>query len=181
MTRLTAGKTALRTLLAALILAGNMAMAEPPKGVLTVSDTVMAPPLRLANSDGEVTDLAELRGRWVMVHFWASWCGPCRVEMPTVQAMSKQPVARRMELVLVNTAESEDTIFEFLPVVAPDLDTLRDADGKATELWAPRGLPSTYLIDPKGAIRFIALGGRDWNSPAFLSWLDQLLPPEPGR
>ncbi len=181
MTRFTARKTVLRTLLGSLLFVGSMALAAPPKGVLTVSDTVIAPPLRLANSDGEVTELAKLKGRWVMLHFWASWCGPCRVEMPTIQAMSKQPVAKRMELLLVNTAESEDTIFEFLPVVAPDLSTLRDTDGKVTEQWAPRGLPSTYLIDPKGVIRFIALGGRDWNSPAFLSFLDQLLPPEPGR
>ncbi len=124
-----------------------------------------------------MVDLAALKGRWVMLHFWASWCTPCRVEMPTIQAMSKHAIAQRMELVLVNTAESEDTIFEFLPLVAPDLDTLRDPDGKVTEQWAPRGLPSTFLIDPQGMIRYLALGGRDWNSTAFLSFLDQLLPP----
>ena len=161
-------------------LASNDTAIGPPKGVLAVPGALAAPPLRLANSDGEVTDLAALRGKWVMLHFWASWCRPCRAEMPTIQAMSKQPVAQRMALVLVNTAESEETIFEFLPVVAPDLSTLRDPDGKVTEQWAPRGLPSTFLIDPKGMVRFVALGGRDWNSPAFLRFLEQLISAAPG-
>lgn len=165
----------------ALLLAGSLASGaagalDAPKGVLTI-DGFPAPALRLADVDGKVTDLAALRGRWVMLHFWASWCGPCRKEMPTIQALSVHPLARRMEIVLVNTAESEEKIFEFLTVVAPDLTTLRDADGKVTEQWAPRGLPSTFLIDPQGRIRYVALGGRTWNSAAFLDFLDRLLPP----
>ena len=170
----------LRTILRALLVTGLVlgpvtASAAPPKGVLPVTPT-LAPPLRLADGDGRITDLSTLRGRWVMLHFWASWCGPCRREMPTIQALSQHPVAQRMELVLVNTAEPDEEIFEFLPLVAPDLQTLRDPDGKVTEQWAPRGLPSTFLIDPDGKIRYVALGGRTWNSEAFLQFLDQLLP-----
>lgn len=162
-------------LVAGLVLGPVTASAAPPKGVLPVTPTP-APALRLADGDGRITDLSTLRGRWVMLHFWASWCGPCRREMPTIQALSQHPVAQRMELVLVNTAEPDEEIFEFLPLVAPDLQTLRDPDGKVTEKWAPRGLPSTFLIDPDGKIRYVALGGRIWNSEPFLQFLDQLLP-----
>jgi len=157
--------------------AGVVAAIELPKGLLSIPGGLPSPPLPVIDGDGQKIDLGKYRGRWVMVHFWASWCGPCRREMPTIQALTKHPVAKRFQILLVNTAESDDTIFEFLPLVAPELETLRDPDGRITEQWAPRGLPSTYLIDPQGTIRYVALGGRTWNSEALLAFLDQLLPP----
>jgi len=166
--------------MACLLIAAN-ASAEPPKGVLAVPGGLAAPPLRVTGTDGQPVDLAKFHGRWVMLHFWASWCRPCRREMPTIQSLSKHPVGQRLTLLLVNTAESEEKIFEFLPVVAPDLESLRDPDGTITEQWAPRGLPSTFLIDPTGTIRYVALGGRVWDSEAFLTFLDQLLPPAQGQ
>jgi len=152
------------------------ANAVPPKGIIELRPEP-APPLRLADGDGEITDLAALRGRWVIVHFWASWCGPCRREMPTLHELSQHPVGQRFAFVLVNTAETDDEIFSFLSVVAPELKTLRDSDGKATDRWAPRGLPSTFIVDPAGNVRFVALGGRVWNSPEFLAFLDSLAAP----
>ena len=116
-----------------------------PKGVLPLKARP-APPMRLNDIDGNPFDLTQAKGRWVFVHFWASWCGPCRREMPAIQRMienfgDKLP----FELAIVNTAESEDTAFTFLGVLAPDIAPLMDKDGLATEAWQPRGLPSTYL------------------------------------
>jgi hypothetical protein len=74
----------------------------------------------------------------------------------------------------VNTAESEDAAFTFLGVLAPDIVPLMDKDGVVTEAWKPRGLPSTYLVDPDGLIRYQALGGRPWDEDAYWQFLRTL-------
>jgi thiol-disulfide isomerase/thioredoxin len=133
-----------------------------------------APALHLNDMNGRPYDLSDSRGRWVFVHFWASWCPPCRREMPGIARMSEKLKAASLRIVLVNTAEDEDTIFLFLGSVAPGLSTLLDLDGSATERWEPRGLPATYLVDPAGRIRYQALGGRPWDEPAYLEFLRAL-------
>lgn len=150
------------------------AAATLPRGIIKIEPARKAPDLRLANSDGVVTDLRDLRGSWVMVHFWASWCAPCRKELPTVQRMAKQLVPKTIKLVMVNTAEKEDDVTSFLFGVAPDLDTLMDGNGVVTNLWQPRGLPSSYFVDPDGMMRYVALGGRPWDTKPYLTFIRSL-------
>lgn len=148
--------------------------APVPKGILKL-DGREAPPLVLKNLDGETWDIADERGHWVFVHFWATWCGPCRKEMPTVQAIWPRFDADKLAFAVINTAESEDTVFTFLAAVAPDLVPLMDSDGLVTERWQPRGLPATYLVDPQGRLRYVALGGRPWDTPPYLDFLKELV------
>ena len=145
-----------------------------PRGVITV-DGRDAPPLSLKNMDGEAYNVTDSRGKWVFMHFWASWCGPCRKEMPTIQAISDKFRDSDLQIVMVNTAEDEDTVFNFMGIVAPDMDTLLDSDGQVTEKWQPRGLPATYFVDPEGKLRYIALGGRPWNEGEYLAFLKGLI------
>lgn len=159
--------------LAVTLVATAHAADELPKGII-VTDGREAPALQLQDTAGVAYDLADSRGKWVFVHFWASWCGPCRREMPTIQAVAGRFTGTKLEIVLVNTAEDEDTVFSFLASIAPDLDTLLDSDGLVTEAWQPRGLPSTYLVDPEGRLRYVALGGRPWNAPEYLAFLERL-------
>jgi thiol-disulfide isomerase/thioredoxin len=145
-----------------------------PKGILAL-DGRAAPPLVLENLDGDSWDIADARGHWVFVHFWATWCGPCRKEMPAIQAILPQFDADELEFAVINTAESEDTVFSFLAAVAPDSVPLMDSDGLVTERWQPRGLPATYLVDPEGRLRYLALGGRPWNTPEYLDFLKGII------
>ena len=146
---------------------------ELPQGVMQVAGKP-APPLQLDNLDGEAYDLEDSQGRWRFVHFWASWCGPCRKEMPSIDRMTRLLADTDIEFVLVNTAETEDSVFTFLGIVAPDQVPLLDSDGLATEAWQPRGLPASYLVDPDGLIQYQALGGREWEQPAYLEFLRNL-------
>ena len=169
--------SALRTgfLLLAWLFAALAAAAEQavPQGILALSPRP-APALRLADMDGEAFALTQARGRWVFVHFWASWCVPCRREMPAIQRMAEHLGQNEPLIVLVNTAEDEDTLFSFLAATAPDLPSLMDRDGMATEAWEPRGLPATYLVDPEGRVRYQALGGRPWDEAIYLEFLKGL-------
>jgi thiol-disulfide isomerase/thioredoxin len=165
----------LKIMLCALIVHTTGAMADSiPKGII-VLDAKPAPELKLNNMDGEPFDLADVKGRWAFVHFWASWCGPCRKEMPTIQTMSEHMADSGLEVVMVNTAETDDTVFSFMGIVAPDLTPLLDYDGSVTETWQPRGLPSTFLVDPQGKLRYLALGGRPWDKAEYIQFLQRIV------
>lgn len=145
-----------------------------PKGIMKL-DGRKAPPLSLKDMDGEQWDIENARGRWVFVHFWASWCGPCRKEMPTIQAIYPRFDPSELQIVLINTAESEDIVFGFLAAVAPDINPLLDNDGLVTEHWQPRGLPATYLVDSEGRLQYLALGGRPWDTPDYYRFLRHII------
>ena len=146
---------------------------EPPKGIRHY-ETGTAPGFTLADMDGETFTLESARGKWVFLHFWASWCGPCREEMPAIQKMQEQLKDDQWVMVLVNTAENEDTIFSFLGEIGMDMSSLMDRDGLVTEKYKPRGLPTTILIDPKGKVQYQAIGGREWHQPVYIEFLHQL-------
>lgn len=165
-----------RLLLSALLLCGAaLARAgDLPPGIIEVPGTP-APAFTLPDVDGQLHRLEQRPGHWTFVHFWASWCGPCRREMPAIERLAGQMADTSLELVLVNTAEDEDTIWTFLAGVAPGLETLMDRTGEVTEAWQPRGLPATYLVDPQGRIQYQALGGRPWDEPRYRRFLNGLL------
>lgn len=114
-----------------------------------------APPLalpRLAN--GAMLDLQSLRGRPVIVNFWASWCAPCVRELPALARFSAEHSGPGAPQVLaVNVAEDVATIESFLAEQGVgNLTVLLDGDGHAGDVWGASGLPMTFLIDPAGRI-----------------------------
>ena len=129
---------------------------------------------KLKNMDGVEIDSKSLRGHWVFLHFWASWCGPCRKELPAIQAMIQSKHVKKVRFILVNTAETEDIVFNFFGVIGVDLPTLLDTTGEVTEKFKPRGLPTTIIIDPQGKMRYLFFGGRPWNTKPYQDFLNQL-------
>jgi thiol-disulfide isomerase/thioredoxin len=146
---------------------------KPPFGIRHY-DIGMANNFVLKDSDGESFELESTRGHWVMLHFWASWCGPCQKEMPSVQRLA-DIMGDKLDIVMVNTAEDEETIFTFLASINVELNSLNDSDGQVTEAWKPRGLPTSFLINPKGEVKYQAIGGRDWDKPEYIEFLNQLI------
>lgn len=146
---------------------------KPPFGIRHY-DIGPAQNFSLQDIDGETFELKNAQGHWVFLHFWASWCGPCQEEMPTIQRLADN-MKDELDIVMINTAEDEDTIFTFLAAVNVDLNSLMDTDGQVTEVWKPRGLPTTFLINPKGEIKYQAIGGREWDKPEYITFLKQLI------
>jgi len=99
--------------------------------------------------------------------------------MPAIQRMSELIQDDRLIIVLINTAENEDTIFSFLGETGTELNSLMDRDGLVTESWQPRGLPTTFLVDPNGYVRFQAIGGREWDKDTYVGFLRVLLNSSP--
>ena len=152
----------------------DTANTKPPFGIRDY-DTGVAPDFTLQDIDGEKFTLSETKGHWIFLHFWASWCGPCREEMPTIQRLDDSFQDKHFKIVMINTAEDEDTIFEFLAAINVELNSLMDVDGQVTEVWKPRGLPTTFLINPKGEIKYQAIGGREWDSPEYIQFIKRLI------
>lgn len=164
---------AIATILLCLILASRVGAQQHPKGLIDVA-MVEAPHFVVKDIDGNKYSYGKPRGRWMFIHFWASWCGPCRREIPELEKLSQSELAKKMEMVVINTGESEDTIFEFLAQYAPNLHTYMDSDGLVTESYSPRGLPATYLVNPQGKIVYQALGGLHWTQPNYYRFLESL-------
>lgn len=156
------------------IITANDRLPTPPVGILKLTPFPV-PNMQLQDIDGESFNIKETKGHWVFVHFWASWCGPCRKEMPAIQKMYKKLEKQGLKIALINTAEDEDTIFNFIGIYAPDIRALMDSDGQITEKWKPRGLPATYIVDRKGMVQYQALGGRPWNNQEHINFLIKLI------
>lgn len=130
-----------------------------------VKDRPPAPDFRLEDTEGEFHRLSDYRGKVVILNFWATWCPPCRDEMPSMQRAWKDLKARGIEMLAVNVGEDEDIIFTFTADYPADYPLLLDREGQIIKEWPVLGLPTTFVIDRDGRIAYRAVGGRDWEDP----------------
>lgn len=122
-----------------------------------------APPLALNDLDGRRWSLAELRGKVVVLNFWASWCEPCVTEIPTLSWLAETHAARGDLVVLgVNYQEHEGKVRRFLQGVPVAYPVLLDRNGEAAKAWTSRIFPSTVLIGRDGRPVLTVIGELDW-------------------
>ena len=133
--------------------------------VLKPAGRTPAPPLELADLQGLKHRLADYRGSAVLVNFWATWCVPCREEMPSIERLRASLEGRRFVVLAVNLAEPESRIRKFLEAVPVGFPVLLDRDAKASKAWQARVLPATFIVGPDGAIRYRHVGELDWSKP----------------
>ncbi len=131
------------------------------------SEKVAAPALKLGDLDGRVHDLAALRGKVVLVNFWATWCPPCRREMPSLQRLQDKLQGEPFVVLAVDIGEEADTVAAYARQLPAPLSfpLLLDSHSRSMQTWQIRGLPATYLIDKSGRIAYSALGGREFDHP----------------
>jgi thiol-disulfide isomerase/thioredoxin len=135
----------------------------------------VAPALRLADIDGIAWDLAALQGRVVLLNFWATWCEPCRAEMPSLERVARRHESEGLTVLAINFKESAPTIRRFLERVPLALPVLLDRDGTAARAWQTRIFPSTVLVDRAGRPRGVVMGEMDWAGEAAEALLQPLL------
>ena len=121
------------------------------------------PPLALMDLGAKPVDIAAMRGRVVLVNFWATWCEPCREEMPALERLRAKLKGRPFELVTVNYGESQATVSRFVTKMGLSLPILLDPEKRATQEWKVGGLPMTFLVDASGRVRYSTFGEHDWS------------------
>ncbi|MCP4407577.1 MAG: TlpA family protein disulfide reductase [Gammaproteobacteria bacterium] len=142
---------------------------RPGEGLTPLPNKPQAPDFVLTDFDGNTHRLSDYRGKVLIVNFWATWCPPCREEMPSMQRAWEKLQQQNILMLAINVGEDEDTIFQFTANYPVDFPLLMDLDSKVVSAWPVRGLPTTFVVDPQGRLVYRAIGGREWDDPQLLA------------
>ena len=142
---------------------------------LHAKDPSPAPPLVAPDLAGKQHALADYRGKVVLLNFWATWCPPCRREMPSMERLRVKMQGQPLEIVALASAEPLDDVTAFLAMMKLDFTILLDPDGAITKRWKVFGLPTTFLIDRQGRIRHVLSGPAEWDEGEGLQAIEALL------
>ena len=164
-----------------LALAWGLALAAPARAgeqdLGPVPDRPAAHAFRLPDLDGRIHRLEDYRGRPVIVNFWATWCPPCRRELPSMNRAWQTLEPAGVAMLAIDVGEDADTVFTFTADYPIEFPALLDRDGSEIEHWPVLGLPTTFVLDPEGRIVYRAVGGRDWDRPELLQKVLELRRP----
>jgi peroxiredoxin len=131
---------------------------------------------RLMDLDGAVHSLPEYQGKVVFLNFWATWCGPCKVEMPAMEALYQAFRSQGLEILAVSVDQQGAAVTRpFKEAMGLSFPILHDSDYQVGLTYGARTLPMTYLIDRQGVIRQRVFGARDWNSQEARKLISELL------
>jgi peroxiredoxin len=133
------------------------------------------PPLRLKDVKGAPHDLGLYKGRVVLVNFWATWCEPCRQEMPSIQRLNERFRGKAFDVLAINVDEPDARVRRFLEETRLEIPVLVDVNKTVTRGWGVRVMPTTFLVGPDGRIRYRLLGDIDWNTDAIAAVVSQLM------
>lgn len=143
---------------------------------INVQIGALAPDFVLWDLNSKPVSLKSQRGRVVLLNFWATWCGPCRVEMPAMQQLYEEFNRRGFEILAVSTdAKGAAVTRPFTDSLGLTFPILHDSDFQVGLAYGTRTLPMTFLVDRQGIIRHRIFGARDWHSPEARRLIEMLL------
>jgi peroxiredoxin len=154
-------------LIAALFVVGYVARERKGSGAQKiVTNGDRAPEFRLPALDGRQVSLADLRGKVVMVHFWATWCPPCVEELPTLAKLNQDLTGTDFEMLTVSVDEGGSAaVTAFLQKYRLNVPVLLDPGRSIANLYGTYKFPETYIVDREGIVRYKVIGPRDWRGP----------------
>jgi thiol-disulfide isomerase/thioredoxin len=157
-------KKKLTAILAILLVLGAVATSCP--GQATTDGGATGPPVvgkrapdfELDTLDGQTIVLSQLKGRLVLVNFWATWCGPCRHEMPFLQQLYEDWPGEELVLLTVNVGENSSQVAQFLQSEGFSFTVLLDGEATVAQRYSVTGIPTTFFIDKESLIQKIKVG-----------------------
>lgn len=167
-----------------------MSFAPRPKFLLTVvlalavfdaaaADTVVrpsvAPPFSLHDLDGRLHRLSDFTGKVLVVNFWASWCVPCREELPSMNRAAKKLLQEPVTWLAVNVGEDRQAVAAFLTDFPIDFRVLLDSSGQVSQSWQVTGMPTTFVVDRQQRVTRKIVGKREWDDGKHLRLLRELI------
>jgi len=133
------------------------------------------PEIGLKDLSGKTVDAASLSGKVVIVDFWATWCAPCREELPELQKFHKKYAAQGLVIIGVSVDKEPDNIKSFLQKLQVTFPVVHDVGHQVTGKYAPPKMPSSYIIDRKGIVRYVHGGYRAGDAAEFDKQIQELL------
>ena len=153
-------------------------------GVVELKEGQQAPGFTLLTLDGGRASLADHRDKLVVLNFWATWCQPCTVEMPSLEALWQRYRDRGLIVVgvSVDRGAPKALLEPYVRNLKLTFPILLDPDSKTSDRWRVTALPATFLVRPGGEVAGMAMGAREWNSDEMRALVERLLPhPRPHR
>lgn len=138
-----------------------------------------APELKARDLAGVPKTLADYRGEVVLLNFWASWCPPCLREMPSMERLRVKMAGRPLEIVALDSAETPEEVNAYLSRMKLGFPILLDPDGSNTRRWKVFALPTTFLLDAEGRVRYVLTGPTEWDEGEALQVIESLLAEQP--
>lgn len=142
-----------------------------------VAEGIRAPKLDVIDvRSGQTIDVSQLKGKVIFVNFWATWCPPCREEMPSIEALYRS-LEKNGSFLMVTILYKDDpkTSLDYMGANGYTFPLFTDRDGASAKHYGVTGVPETYLIDKKGALRKRVIGPADWNSAETRAFINSLL------
>jgi peroxiredoxin len=140
-------------------------------GAANLAPGAQAPAFELGSQSGKPVDLANFKGQVVLINFWATWCGPCRKEMPVLDQLYSKYKPLGFTLLGVNVEPDPGNATGFLKSTPVTFPILFDTESKVSKLYEVAGMPSTIIVDRKGNVRYIHRG---YNPGEENEYLDQI-------
>ena len=128
-----------------------------------------APDFNLMGMDGETHTLEDLKGKFVLVNFWATWCNPCKVEMPLLEKLHQTLKSEKFTVLGLHVGPGPENIEEFKKLMPISFPIYVDMDLEVN--WGVPGLPTTFLMDPEGKLIYRAVGKREFASDEMVNFL----------
>lgn len=146
-------------------------------GVQKFKEKIEAPDFTLKNLQGQDVSLKDFRGQVVFLNFWATWCGPCRIEKPTIEKLYQEFKDKGLVVLAISVDQGDSTqlVKSYMEEHNLSYQALLDPEQKIAKAYAVRGIPITYLIDPEGFIVGAAMGARVWDKDASRKLIAHLL------
>lgn len=162
-----------KIVLLALLLATGLAQA----GDLKPYDGASLPDFTLNDMQGKPHTLSAYQGKVVMLNFWATYCGPCIKEMPSMQRLREKMAGKPFTILAVDMAEEPSDVKAFLDRhrIKVDFPLLLDPVGEVVEQWMISAVPTTFILDQTGKIRFALYGGLEWDNEEVIATLNGLM------
>ena len=135
------------------------------------------PDFTLNDMAGRAHTLSDYAGKVVMLNFWATYCGPCIKEMPSIQRLKDKMAGKDFAILAVDMAEEPTDVKAFLKKhrIKVDFPLLLDPDGEVVEQWMISAVPTTFILDPEGKIRYAFYGGLEWDNEEVIATLNGLM------
>ena len=147
--------------------------------IIPFKDKVKAQNFILKNLNGHEVSLNDYRGQIVLINFWATWCLPCRIEMPSMEKLYAEFKNDGFTILAIDLMEDADSVRAFKEKYKLNFPILLDSDGSVAQFYGVISIPTTYLINRDGHIIGSALGARDWADENAFKLINQLLRPLP--
>jgi thiol-disulfide isomerase/thioredoxin len=145
-------------------------------GFQTPTADLPAVDFSLKDLSGQEQNLGSYAGKVVFLNFWATWCGPCRAEIPSMEELYLKLGDEGFVIIAVNSQEAGEQVADFVENIGMSFPVLLDTDGRVGAAYSIRAIPTTYIIDPQGYILGRMVGTRDWSTPEIISLVRDLLP-----